>query len=54
MDAVCNDAVYAGKGQAQGVGKIFSIHGGLLASYSVHTMIRDCPASQGKQGHNAM
>ena len=47
-----NDAVYAGRGQAQGVGKIFSIDGRLLATYSVHTMIRDF-ADNGA-GHNAM
>ena len=47
-----NDAVYAGKGQAQGVGKIFSIDGRLLATYSVHTMIRDFVDNG--SGHNAM
>lgn len=48
-----NDAVYAGKGQAQGVGKIFSIDGRLLATYAIHTMIRDF-AADGNAGHNAM
>lgn len=47
-----NDAVYAGKGQAQGVGKIFSIDGRLLATYSVHTMVRDFVNTGA--GHNAM
>ena len=47
-----NDAVYSGKGQAQGVGKIFSIDGRLLATYSVHTMIRDF--IDNGSGHNAM
>ena len=47
-----NDAVYAGKGQAQGVGKIFSIDGRLLATYAVHTMIRDFVDNG--SGHNAM
>lgn len=49
-----NDAVYAGRGQAQGVGKIFSIDGRLLATYSVHAMIRDFAADSGNSGHNAM
>lgn len=48
-----NDAVYAGRGQAQGIGKIFSIDGRLLATYSIHTMIRDFPAGSGA-GHNAL
>lgn len=48
-----NDAVYAGKGHAQGSGKIFSIKGDLLATYSIHAMIRDFPASA-KGGRNAM
>lgn len=49
-----NDAVYAGKGQAQGQGQIFAIDGRLLATYSVHTMIRDFNPQAGKSGHNAM
>ncbi|MCG8312657.1 MAG: DUF427 domain-containing protein [Pseudomonadales bacterium] len=48
-----NDAVYTGKGQAQGVGKIFAIDGRLLATYSVHTMIRSF-AGRKAAGHNAM
>ena len=48
-----NDAVYAGKGQAQGQGKIFAIDGRLLATFAVHTMIRDFAGGAGK-GHNAM
>ena len=49
-----NDAVYAGKGQAQGIGKIFCIDGRLLATYAVHTMVRDFAADQKGAGHNAM
>lgn len=48
-----NDAVYAGRGQAQGSGKIFSRDGRLLATYMVHTMIRDFAADKAG-GHNAM
>ncbi len=48
-----NDAVYAGHGQAQGIGKVFAIDGRLLATYAVHTMIRDFDQSRGA-GHNAM
>ena len=48
-----NDAVYAGRGQAQGIGKIFAIDGRLLATYSVHTMIRDF-SSPSNSAHNAM
>lgn len=46
-----NDAVYAGRGQAQSQGKIFCIDGRLLATFSVHTMIRDFA---GASGRNAM
>lgn len=49
-----NDAVYAGRGQAQGQGQIFSIDGRLLATYSVHTMIRDFNPQAGQSGRNAM
>lgn len=47
-----NEAVYSGKGQAQGVGKIFSIDDRLLATFAVHTMIRDFVNTGA--GHNAM
>ncbi|MGC1506894.1 DUF427 domain-containing protein [Ketobacter sp. MCCC 1A13808] len=49
-----NDAVYSGRGQAQGQGKIFSSDGRLLATYAVHTMIRDFNPQGNKSGHNAM
>lgn len=49
-----NDAVYAGRGQAQGLGKIFSLDGRLLATYAVHAMIRDFAAGADSSGHNAM
>ncbi|MEE2731999.1 MAG: DUF427 domain-containing protein [Pseudomonadota bacterium] len=48
-----NDVVYSGKGQAQSQGKIFAIDGRLLASFAIHTMIRDFAGGAGK-GHNAM
>ncbi|MCG8535480.1 MAG: DUF427 domain-containing protein [Pseudomonadales bacterium] len=48
-----NDAVYSGRGQAQGSGKIFSIDGRLLATYSIHTMIRGFDSSRAA-GRNAM
>lgn len=48
-----NDAVYAGRGQAQGIGKVFSQDGRLLATYAVHAMIRDFDPGQAG-GHNAM
>ncbi|WP_420638151.1 DUF427 domain-containing protein [Candidatus Poriferisocius sp.] len=35
-----NPAVYAGKGQVQGQGRIFAQDGRLVATYSVHAMVR--------------
>lgn len=35
-----NPAVYAGRGQVQGQGRIFAQDGRLVASYSVHAMVR--------------
>ncbi|MAE97258.1 MAG: acyl-CoA thioesterase [Deltaproteobacteria bacterium] len=36
-----NPAVYSGRGQAQGQGRVFAADGRLVASYSVHAMIRE-------------
>ena len=36
-----NPAIYAGRGQAQGQGRVFTRDGRLVASYVVHAMIRD-------------
>ncbi|MDE0237882.1 MAG: thioesterase family protein, partial [bacterium] len=35
-----NPAIYAGRGQVQGQGRIFAQDGRLVASYSVHAMVR--------------
>lgn len=45
-----NPAIYAGRGQAQGQGRVFSIDGRLLASYSVHAMIREFTAASASLG----
>ena len=36
-----NPAIYAGRGQAQGQGRVFTIDGRLVASYTVHAMCRE-------------
>ena len=36
-----NPSIYAGRGQAQGQGRVFTTDGRLVASYSVHGMIRE-------------
>ena len=36
-----NPAIYAGRGQAQGQGRVFTHDGRLVASYAVHAMIRE-------------
>jgi acyl-CoA thioesterase len=36
----CNPAVYAGRGSVQGEGRVHSIDGRLLATYSVQAMVR--------------
>ena len=35
-----NPAIYAGRGSVQGDGRVFSIDGRLLASYTVQAMVR--------------
>jgi acyl-CoA thioesterase len=36
----CNPAIYAGRGSVQGDGRVYSIDGRLLASYTVQAMVR--------------
>lgn len=42
----CNPAIYAGRGSTQGDGRVYSIDGRLLASYTVHAMVRSFAAPQ--------
>jgi acyl-CoA thioesterase II len=52
-----NPAIYAGRGQAQGEGRVFTQDGRLVASYSVQAMIRPFatdPAAMGLDASNAM
>ena len=52
-----NEAIWSGKGLAQGQGQVFTQDGGLVASYSIQAMIRDFqkePATMGKDFHTAM
>lgn len=52
-----NPAVYAGRGQAQGQARVYAEDGRLLATYSVHAMVRKFavdPATLGKDYSNAM
>ncbi len=52
-----NEAIWSGKGLAQGQGQVFTQDGGLVASYSIQAMIRDFqkdPAAMGKDFHTAM
>lgn len=45
-----NPAIYAGHGQVQGQGRIFSQDGRLVASYSVHAMVRSFDANPKQVG----
>lgn len=45
-----NPAVYAGRGQVQGQGRIFAQDGRLVASYSVHAMVRSFDTDPNKIG----
>jgi acyl-CoA thioesterase II len=52
-----NPAVYAGRGLAQGEGRVFTADGRLVATYSVQAMIRGftaAPAAMGLDDTNAM
>jgi len=52
-----NPAVYAGRGLAQGEGRVFTQEGRLAATYSVQAMIREfaaTPAAMGLDDSNAM
>ena len=52
-----NPAIYAGRGLAQGEGRVFARDGRLVASYTVQAMIREFrtpPAEMGKDAKNAM
>lgn len=52
-----NPAIYAGRGLAQGDGKVFAQDGRLVASYTVQAMIRpftDTPSQMGLDTSNAM
>ena len=52
-----NPAIYAGRGQAQGEGRVFTRDGRLAASYSVQAMIREFrrpPGAMGKNDSDAM
>jgi acyl-CoA thioesterase len=52
-----NPAIYAGRGQAQGEGRVFTRDGRLVASYTVQTMIREFrtpPGAIGKDYTDAM
>jgi len=52
-----NPAVYAGRGLAQGEGRVFTADGRLVATYSVQAMIRGFtapPAAMGLDDTNAM
>ena len=44
-----NPAIHAGRGQVQGEGRVFTQSGRLVASYTVHAMVRafDRPAGEG-------
>jgi uncharacterized protein (DUF427 family)/acyl-CoA thioesterase len=45
-----NPAIYAGRGQAQGEGRVFARDGRLVASYAVQAMIRAFRAAPGAMG----
>ncbi|MCY3578546.1 MAG: DUF427 domain-containing protein [bacterium] len=45
-----NPAIYAGRGQVQGQGRIFAQDGRLVASYSVHAMVRSFDANPKQVG----
>ena len=45
-----NPAIYAGRGQVQGQGRIFAQDGRLVASYSVHAMVRSFDADPNRIG----
>ena len=45
-----NPAIYAGRGQVQGQGRIFAQDGRLVASYSVHAMVRSFDTNPNKIG----
>ena len=52
-----NPAIYAGRGQAQGEGRVFTRDGRLVASYTVHAMIRAFrtpPGALGRDSSDAM
>lgn len=52
-----NPAIYAGRGQAQGEGHVFTVDGRLVASYRVQAMIRgfsQSPEQLGLDSTNAM
>jgi acyl-CoA thioesterase len=48
-----NPAIYAGRGQAQGEGRVFTRDGRLVASYTVHAMIRAFRTPPGALGRDA-
>ena len=45
-----NPAIYAGRGQVQGQGRIFAQDGRLVASYSVHAMVRSFDTNPNQVG----
>jgi acyl-CoA thioesterase II len=45
-----NPAIYAGRGLAQGEGRVFTRDGRLVASYTVQAMIREFRAPPGAMG----
>lgn len=48
-----NPAIYAGRGHVQGQGRVFSEAGGLVASYSVHAMVRALTVDPDRVGGSA-
>ena len=48
-----NRATWSGRGLSHGEGRVFSQDGRLLASYSVHAMIRRFPGGRGDPGIDA-
>src|SRR5262249_24937902 len=47
-----NPAIHAGRGLAQGEGHVFTEDGRLVASYTVHTMVREFARPPEAMGHD--